>query len=156
MIRLKSFTIVELSVTLLISGIVIGIAYYAYSLFLNQYRKQEAKSSFLREYLLVQKTIQTDIDQSESITNLGSSLMFRKVKDSKVIYNFANDFIYRETLSGTDTFRIKKTEYHFSTVNENSDLISEIQIVFDLKLGKLQANFKKTYSAQQLIGPRVE
>jgi len=149
--KLKSFTIVELCVTLLISGVVIGIAYYAYSLFLYQYKKQEAKSALIREYLLFQKAMQIDMEQAENITDSISSLTFRKVSNETAIYNFANDFIYRNTLSATDSFRIKKTKYYFSTVTGTSDLINEIHIVFDLKPGKLRANFKKIYSAQQVI-----
>jgi Tfp pilus assembly protein PilE len=154
--KLKSFTIVELCVTLLISGVVIGIAYYAYSLFLYQYKKQEAKSALIREYLLFQKAIRTDIDQAEDITDSIAYLTFRKLSNETAKYNFANDFIYRNTLSATDSFRIKKTEYYFSTVTETSDLVNEIHIVFDLKPEKLRADFKKIYSAQQIMEHDVE
>ena len=150
--KLKAFTIVELSVTLLISAIVISIAYFAFLLFINQYKVQQKKSGFIREYFLFCKVMQTDMDRSDFIKDSASYLDFGYLNSSgRVIYDFGDSFVTRKFSGIADTFYVKKLRYEFSHVNESSDMVNSVKVLFDLQKDQLEAVFNKAYSSREQL-----
>lgn len=147
--RLKAFTIVELSVTLLISGVVMGIAYYAYSLFVAQQKKQLSKSELVQEYFLFRKAMQTDTERANAITDSSGHLVFGS--ENTVQYNFDKEFVVRSTSFSSDTFYVKCISHEFFMIDENSTLVSAVNVKFDLGKELLNADFKKNYSSRQLL-----
>jgi prepilin-type N-terminal cleavage/methylation domain-containing protein len=149
--KLRAFTIIELSITLLISGVVVSIAYYAYSLFINQYKTQQTKSDLIREYFLFQKAMQIDVDRSEFIRDSASYLFFEKSSSDLVIYDFADSFIVRKSAVSADTFHVRKKTSQFLHYSNNVNLVSRIHVLFDLRKDYLEADFLKTYSCRELM-----
>jgi Tfp pilus assembly protein PilE len=150
--KLKSFTIVELTVSLLIGAIVIGIAYYTLLLFMNQYKAQQGKSNLIREYLLFRKAIDADIDHYDFMTDSASFIIFKNLNFSNMVqYNFDGNFIVRNSLNSNDTFYIKKQGCKFYHLNDRTNLVKRMDVSFNADKDNLEITFDKPYSSRELI-----
>ena len=150
--KLRSFTIVELSVSLLIGGIVISLAYYTYFLFINQYKTRQKKSALMQESLLFRKAINSDIDQYEFIRDSASLVIFTNASSHDFVqYNFEGNFIVRNSSYTTDTFYVKKLGFKFYHVNDSAQLVNRMDIFFQANKENFNFIFCKSYSSKQLL-----
>jgi prepilin-type N-terminal cleavage/methylation domain-containing protein len=150
--KFKAFTIIELSISLLISGVVISIAYYSYLLLSKQYKTQLTKSDQIRECLLFRKIVQIDVMHSYFIKDSGSILLFENSNSSVLsTYDFEDSFVVRRHSEFTDTFHFKTDNYWFVHLNDSSSLINRIDILFNSGKDYFGASFNKVYSVQQLL-----
>jgi len=151
--RLRSFTIIELTISLLIGGIVIGIAYYVFFLFISQYKTREIKSNLIQESLLLRKAIQADIDRYNFITDSSSFLIFRSVNFPSIVqYNLQGNFIIRSSSSSSnDTFYIKKRGYKFYHLKDDSNLVNKMDISLNADKENVDITFDKLYSSEELL-----
>ena len=151
--KFRSFTIIELVMSLLISSIVIGIAYYVLLFFNKQYTLNQNKSQVTDEFLLFRQAMEKDFDKAEMISDsLDLFLVFKyQPSHSNIIYRIDTNNIVRQFENVTDSFSVKNNGYKTFHVNDNSNLIS--QVLFQIKLNNIifETSFSKQYSAAQLM-----
>src|SRR5882672_6390150 len=95
--RIYAFTIIELVVVLLISGIIVSMSYYAILVFNRQFKLYHDRSARISSFLLFKKTLQQDCDKSPLIMDSADRLLlFDEPGGGKIAnYEFAKDFIVR-------------------------------------------------------------
>ena len=133
--KYKSFTIAELVVAMLLTSLVISLAYYSFFLFRQQFIQLEKKVSNNNELRMFQKAMQYDIDRAAAIRDsAGNHLLM-----DSITYSF-NGAIIRER----DTFELRVVKME---VSHTGKLVSNIVVTLPGHV----LRFNKLYSAQQLM-----
>ncbi len=149
--KLKAFTIIELTVSLLISSIVIGITYYAFLFFTKQYNSYQRKSEEFTEYRLFKKAFQHDLESADFVADSIPNSILMKGDSSEVTYTWDSSAVIRQDGEVSDSFRLKNINVVVSHINDT--LKSAKQIVFRFTFNKtfFETMFTKQYSAAQLM-----
>jgi hypothetical protein len=154
MAKLKSFTIIELMMSLLISSIVISISYYAIVFFNIQFNHYKNKSATINSFLLFKKAMQNDFDKSGFIIDSpGSDIMLFDVSKNKKIseYSFRQQYIVRNNISGTDTFNLKNNVHEIEYVSDSLRIVKALHLIISLDSTDIEPVFIKSYTSQELI-----
>lgn len=152
--KLASFTIIELTVSLLISSIVISIGYYAYLLASRQFDKYLIRSSIINEYYLIEKVLQTDFDRSDEIRDSATGLLvFESESKGLIRYELTNEFIIRRTEDLADSFKVNNPQLDLLHVDNASGMVRVAKLVFGMGNESFSLIFRKQYSSEQLMFP---
>jgi len=133
--RYKSFTIAELVVAMLLTSLVIGLAYYSFFLFRQQFMQLGKKVNNNNELRMFQKAMQHDIDRSAAIRDSADNYL---LMDS-ITYSFNNAII-----RGQDSFDLHVIKMEAAHTGK---LVSTIIITLPGHV----LYFNKLYSAEQLM-----
>ena len=153
--KIKAYTLMEVTVAMLISAICISICYTAYALVGDYYKAFAHKNETVDRLLSLRHVIQADFTKSKNI--LRSSDGFTLAQDSIFIhYQFAEKGILRKLGEvHTDTFDLKFAllETYFEQVEAlEADTIDQVRFtVFLDKQFPVKMQFDKYYSAQDLF-----
>lgn len=153
-IRLKAFTLLELTIALLLVAVLSGFAYYIFNTFnrhslLKQQQKQEQYSLDLLIHRL-----KIDCAQADSIGYRDQHLYF---SDSlgQIDYHFSDELVLRQQYQlRTDSFHIATAHPVVQYVQKKkvtTGLVQQADITLYFKGESLPLQLQKTYSAQQII-----
>lgn len=151
--KINSFTIIELVMSLLISGIVIGIVYYAFLFFNRQNINYQYKSRHISEYFLFNKSMLIDFEKAELIRDsLENFLILRnKIPDKTIIYSFSSNIITRQTQESIDSFSLACEGFHFYYLSGDNNIVNKAVIKLNINDRLLLPIFLKSYSAAQIL-----
>lgn len=139
--KLKSFTIAELVVGMLLTSLVAGLAYHCFFLFQRQFMQLGERTSHNNEYLLLRKAMQADIIRADAIHDSSGNYLI--MQPQNILYAFSNSAIVRTEGAVTDSFKIQVISFS----------VDKPRMATQIKL-QLQNNslfFTKMYSAEQLM-----
>lgn len=151
--RIKSFTIIEMIMAMLISSVVIGIVYYIFLLLNHQFAGYQDRSAVINEYLLFQKALQTDMERADVIEYPSEKVLVlrRLVDDQPVQYDFYDNFIVRTMAAYRDSFSIQNGGCLVTRVNDSSALVEKFVLNTNMAGERVTPVFIKQYSACQLM-----
>ncbi|TMI63743.1 MAG: hypothetical protein E6H07_13315 [Bacteroidetes bacterium] len=153
---IKAFTVIELIMTLLISGIVITIAFYAFLFVNKQFGHYIARSNQMNEYALFKKALETDLNRSAFLVDSAGILVCKMYANSDVIYFTSDDLIIRYNEIATDSFRIKNTGFTASFVTGTDKIMNGLLVKLVLMGQDIEMKFDKNYSAEELINAEIK
>jgi len=156
--RVKAFTIMEVTVAMLIAGLVIGMTYTAYSVVSRSYQSFQQKNDDIAVLLQLDHLLKRDFAQADTIFKTANGLTFTNAK-SMVNYQIDSSWIIR-TSAVTDTFKVKVSGVNTLFEEQPITNISptdepnrvdelEFQVLFQDK--SIPYHYYKTYSAANLI-----
>lgn len=156
--KIEAFTIIELVMSLLISGIVIGIVYYAFLFFNRQSIDYQFRSKQISEYFLFNKSLLTDFERAESISDSSENFLIIQHIDTgmAIIYEFGTSAITRKTQETVDSFSIKCEELRFYHLAEGSSIVNKVMVKLNINNSSFNTVFLKTYSAAQILDAEIE
>jgi len=158
--RIPAFTIMELTVAMLISAIAIGLMYSAYAIISKSYLSFVDRNSKTSTLALLDRRLNRDIDKAEIICRDSNTVTMRSNKDT-VIYRFLADRVIRQKLLA-DTFKISTESFitSFESVpvdgnqsNTGEKKIDDLQIVLLTDEQKIPYHYHKSYSSVNLFQP---
>jgi len=156
--KVRAFTIMELTVAMLISAIVISITYTAYLIVSKSYKSFSGKNEKMAAVLKLDELLKKDFLRSERVEKDTSGIDIYYPKRT-VKYKFDSASVIR--LAGrTDTFRVKTDS--ISTLFEGKEVqllgdsaennrIDELTLPVILQNQKLTYYYHKVYSSENLI-----
>ncbi|HYG52486.1 MAG TPA: hypothetical protein VD905_16355 [Flavobacteriales bacterium] len=150
--RLPAFTTMELSVVMLMSGIIAGLAYGGYTLFTKQmYTYSKATNEAFETHHLVQ-LMKRDVDGCMLLTQ-NESVLECVYPNSITYYSFQNtNYILRTQAAITDTFKLPVNEFSFLFQGEKAgNTVDEIRFSSEYRKMKVTPVFKKHYSNKQYM-----
>lgn len=131
--KIKSFTIMELLVTLVITSIIVGLASTIYLNMQRYFSTSEQGYEQNTDVNFIISLLKTDFENSASaVSSFGLVTLIGN--DSKILeYNFSDEFITRKVDYRRDTFYVNLEDLEVIRLDDNSDLVSEIKanIIFD-------------------------
>ncbi|WPU99881.1 hypothetical protein SNE26_28130 [Mucilaginibacter sp. cycad4] len=158
--RVPAFTIMELTVAMLISAIVIGLMYSAYAIISHSYLSFIDRNGNTSTLALLDRRLSRDIDKAEMIYRDSNTVTLRSHKDT-VIYRFQANRVIRQKLLA-DTFKVSTESFStlFESVpvdgnppNGEEKKIDDLQIVLLAEGEKIPYHYRKTYSSVNLFQP---
>lgn len=152
--RLHAFTLIELTIALLLVALLSGIAYSVFSTFhghtqQRQWQKQERYSLDLLIHRL-----KIDCAQADSISGSDQSIYFT---DSlgQVEYTFGEQFVLRQQYRlRTDTFHIGSDTPQLEYIQKKkvrTGLVQQIDLNLYFKDRTLPIHLQKNYSSEQIL-----
>jgi prepilin-type N-terminal cleavage/methylation domain-containing protein len=157
--KLPAFTLIELLIGMIISSIVIGFGYAAYSLIYKQYLAYKHVKEKVVEITLLNHVLSTDMLNAEIISFNENTLSLVGTNQNSLQYLFQDTLIVRTENELTDTFNI-------SALNVKTDFLFPDQAIFvkqfsfdaDALGEKEHFTFTKNYSSETLMNyePQVK
>lgn len=158
--KLKAFTLMELLIGMIISGVLISICYMSYTLINKQYLNYKTIKAELTEVLQFNSVLDRDIANAERMSFIESKLIINRKKKSDLEYNFEASFILRKEGEVTDTFRLISLNlipsYLMSRGTMSENLLMSLS--FDaLVLGEQEHfQFRKSYDAETVVNADIQ
>ena len=147
---LNAFTMIELVVAMMISAIVLSIAFYAWSLLSNQLTRRQRRSAAIMEYTIFQRAIVRDMERAEAVRDSGGAFLM-DMPDHRVRYMLSPDRILRDLDGVTDTFHFGAKVTGLSYAEEGIPLVGGMRLVVTLERDQVSLPLGKRYTVEQLL-----
>ncbi len=152
--RLSAFTILEVTIAMLLAAITIGIAYTAYTVVGRSYSEYDRRNKKTAEFVLLNKLLKKDIVESEKALQLGEGISLESAQGT-IQYAFSPDFITRNQHElQTDTFYVKNNSLLMTFEDkptEEGKLTDKVSFIADLEGRSITLIFSKQYSSEELF-----
>jgi Tfp pilus assembly protein PilE len=156
--RVKAFTILEVTITMLVAALVIGITYSAYSIIIKSYGVFNHKNQDMAELVRLDEWLKKDFSRADTILKDTTGIALNSA-EHHIKYRFDTDFIIRAEIRA-DTFNVKidsvATSFGALPVNEygptdERNRLDEIDLVILFQGEKIPYHYHKQYSSANLI-----
>jgi prepilin-type N-terminal cleavage/methylation domain-containing protein len=156
--QVKAFTIMEVTITMLIASILMGITYSTYSIISRSYLAFNTKNKDMAELQQLDHYLKKDFDRAEFIQKNAEGILLKN-NDRIITYSFQPDFVLRIS-SITDTFKVKNAEINtlfeglpvdLSGSSDEQNRIDELSVSLLLQNEKIPYHYYKRYSSLNLI-----
>ena len=151
----SAFTILEVTIAMLLASVSIAIAYTAFTVVSRSYKNYDAKNKALSELALADKLLKKDFAGAEEIIRSENGITLNS-KEKQISYEFDTQYILRiQNGLRTDTFRlpVKNLFVGFQTIESTAGgLVDKLQFVTTVMSEDILISSSKTYSAEELIG----
>jgi len=157
--KLRSFTIIEILITMLISAVVISIAYTGLTMLNRQFARSQSRMKQIGQYRLLSGALQRDFDRADCIRDTidDSHLVLGRL-DTMVYYSFQPNGMVRRTLivpgaiAGiNDTFVIPTQVLGQIYISDSVRLVQQISLRSLVNGDSVLLTQNKAYSAQQVL-----
>jgi hypothetical protein len=157
--KINAFTIMEVTIAMLLTAIVIGITYTVYIMVAREYNAYVVKHEKLSTILQFDRNLRRDVLLSLSICPADSGIRFIKNRDT-VFYEIKHDYIVRNSLK-KDTFKMDVSILNLrfegadvsTTAGNDTTLVDEINLNIRLENTPVIYTYRKQYSSENLFKP---
>ncbi|OEK09147.1 hypothetical protein A8C32_10460 [Flavivirga aquatica] len=139
--KLKSFTILETLLSLMLMGIVITITYTLFNVLGKQMSLFENENASELQYNLFNTTIINDIEKANDFNLVNDNLVLQYYDNSTIEYKVLDNNILRYHAIKTDTFKVNIIKHNFLQ-EDNANLLDK---TFLLTLILLNDTINATY-----------
>jgi len=152
--KLAAFTLMEVTIAMLLAAISITITYTTYHIVSRSYSDYARKQKDLAVFLTVDKLLKKDILEGEKILRLEDGLSI-EVEGRLITYVFGDSYLLRDQFSlQTDTFAMPITGVEFSFENlpaRDGELLDKIAFATTLDGSVMPMIYRKKYSSMDLF-----
>lgn len=157
--RLKAFTIMEVTVAMLLAAIVIAITYTAYGIVMRTYGNYHAKSEATAMLTQLNGVLRRDFERAAEIDKTEVGLSLTRADSTVILYEFNADYIVRKG-TAIDTFYVHPamplTWFEGEAVSElaadpERNRIDELEFVLPFEGNNIPYHYYKQYSSANLM-----
>lgn len=155
--KLQSFTLLEITVTMIISALLIGLTFTIYNLVSGSYNSFSTKNDKVIVLLTLDKLLKRDFSNAEKIWREGNNIFIANQQDT-ALYKFELGLLVRE-IGKVDTFDIDyrdlitKFEGKIAERTEQTQLQDEVSFIVTYGDQSIPYHFYKRYSSDNLFNP---
>ena len=156
--RIKAFTILEVTITMLIAGLLIGITYTSYSIIIQSYHSFTSKNDDMAVLVTLDHLLKRDFTRADIITKTPNGINLAGA-GNVVDYQFTPDFVIRSA-TRIDTFKVQtrdmNTSFENSPISEITDTeeqsrVDQLDFTLIFQNEKIPYHYHKLYSSVNLI-----
>lgn len=154
--KLNAFTILEVTISMIIAALSIGIAYSAYTIMKQSYRKYDERNKLIAEIVLADKLLKKDFFQAIQIVKSEKELVFKSA-GGIISYTLDTRYILRNQYNNRrDTFNIpvQDSKLYYAEDLKSTELVRRLDIKTTVDGTTMQLNYEKKYSAENLMAER--
>ena len=148
--NLKAFTLLEMLVVMVLTGIVFGIGYTTYDLMHKQFAQYESHHEELLRLEQLKTLLKTDFFEARKITKNHSGIRIEQMEET-IAYLFENEHIIRLKMGVNDTFHYPTGEVNMFYEKQRQDfqeaLIDQLSVEVVYKGQSQTLSFLKKYDA---------
>lgn len=152
--KLKAFTLMELSIAMLIAAICIGMAFYMFQFFQKLYLDQQHEKQEQFSFALFQHLLKRDMQQATAIFYEESELVLQDTTGT-IRYQFDPKYIIRDHYQQhTDTFNLKMIAvdgFYRQMARPSPSCIDELHFTIAFDKNEHSFIFDKKYAALELM-----
>lgn len=153
--KINAYTLMEVTVAMLLSTLTITICYSAYGIINSYFNSFQQKNTMSSELLSLKHTLDRDAERSDYVFKTANGFEFSQ-DSAKIAYAFTNHYILRQLNDlHTDTFKIQLKEMKsYFEGKEMNGLDTIDQINFKLIVPNdiaISMQINKYYSATDLF-----
>lgn len=159
--KLKAFTIMELLVSMTLTGILVVFAFMGYNQIQKLFVDYTVQSKFISDYNQLQKALFIMADRATHIENSGDKTVLFKTDSSTIALDMKDDKVMLLTFSShSDTFNLEHKNIHLDYLNISNGMPSALLKTFEcevfFKSQKFRVSFRKEYDAASVLGSTLE
>lgn len=128
--KLRAFTLLELLFVMILTTIILGMGYFAFSTAVKQMYVYKENSKKIAEKFLFTTFLQRDFMEAASVFKSSDTLVFSNAMNERLQYFFSDEYIVRSTNSVEDTFfyktQNKNEKFLDMPVDVSNGLVDEI------------------------------
>jgi type II secretory pathway pseudopilin PulG len=153
--RLPAFTIMEITVVMLISAIVVAITFTAYGMVSRAYSTYLEKRNRMAVLIRLNELLQRDFRQAQQVLRLENTVLFSD-SGRQITYRFEPDQLIRQSTI-VDSFKVKAADLICSFDNQVTSeglepvRIDELSFTVQNDQEKFPYHYTKHYSSANLI-----
>jgi prepilin-type N-terminal cleavage/methylation domain-containing protein len=146
--KLRAFTIMELVVVMVISGIVTGIAFFGYSVSSIYFRRFHDSALSITRVSLLHSTLENDFREAVMIRQPQANTIVLTKKNETVSYSFSEGGVVRENPGSKEVFPLRLSAV--SILFEGLPAAGFLdEVYFETDHGPF--HFSKLYSSEELM-----
>jgi prepilin-type N-terminal cleavage/methylation domain-containing protein len=153
--QLRAFTLLELLVGMILSGIVLTATFSAYHIITGQYETYRDKSEFDAEVSFFVSQLQSDFSNAKEITRISESEICFSYEKRMLHYKFSEKQVLRTDFLRTDTFHVSvsaiETFLKSEKINSVDFPIDEVHVRMNIDGKKSEKVYLKTSIAKSEI-----
>ena len=146
--RLPAFTILELTVVMFLTGVVMASAYLAWTIVAQQFLGYQHSSNHIGELARIELALQRDMEKATRVTRADDAITFYHPTATNITYEFEAERIVRNAGIRADTVGVTISSIETRNLalrNNNQPLVEQLNINFT-RYGKAQKmRFNKEY-----------
>lgn len=156
--KLAAFTILEMTIAMLVAAILIGMTYTAYGIVSRSYLSFIGKNKDMENAVQLDKLLKKDFFRASAISGDKHTIVLKTDSD-KVTYTFNPDVITR-TQGITDTFKVQIVSVGTSFENHPTDdnptpvsqgLLDDLELTISCQDQNIPYHYHKQYSSVNLF-----
>lgn len=138
--KLKSFTVLEALISLMLMGIIIAISYALFNVLGKQMSLFEKENIDELQYNLFNTAIISDIEKANDFKLINEDLILKNYNDTIIKYSIKANYILRMHSVKTDTFKVNVLTHNF--IERNATTLDKIlEIKMELLNDTITANY---------------
>ncbi len=153
--RLPAFTLLELLVGMILSGIVLTATFSAYRIITKQYESYRIRSVSDSEISFFVSQLQSDFSNAENITLVSENEIQLQTGGRMLNYRFSEKNVLRNDFSAIDTFHVSVSGIEAMLKSEKSNSenspMDELHVMMDIDGKKVERVYLKTNNAKSKI-----
>lgn len=152
-VNIKAFTLFELVLGMLLAAIVIGMAYYASTIFMRIYESYSKSSYAQSELILFKKVLSKDVERATVINFMNDELLLKGQEDELLLsYTFSRQYALRRG-AVVDTFKLQGLQARagFEGTPQESGVADVLVLSFIYEGIPAAFMVRKHYSAKDLF-----
>lgn len=150
---LKGFTILEALISLMLMSIIIVISYSLFNLIGKQLSLFNEENNQILEYNLFNSIMISDIENANNFDIIDGIIILKKYDETEIKYSIQNDFILRQHLIKTDTFKVQVINHEFIN-NRHATLNKTLQIKLYVLNDTVNTNYFLNKDNSEVINAR--
>ncbi len=107
--RLPAFTILELTVVMFLTTVVIGTAYMAWGIVWQQFNGYQGMSNQIAELSRVEMALRKDMEKADRVTRFGDAITFWHPTATNITYSINSQSVIRTAGQHADTIAVDIT-----------------------------------------------
>ncbi|RKR84466.1 prepilin-type N-terminal cleavage/methylation domain-containing protein [Mucilaginibacter gracilis] len=159
----KAFTLLEMTIAMLVAAVVIGITYTSYQIISRSYLDFKLRNERMVTLASLDQLLRRDFDQAEIISGSNKHIRIDKENKPAVEYEFADRYIIRKAII-IDTFKVTNDSCRMffekqqiindettETANTEDNRIDELLFNVSYNNETIPYHYNKDYSSENLI-----
>jgi len=152
--KISSFTLFEIVLALMLAGIVVGMAYTAFSLFSKIYHNYHDKTTTHADVQLLRKLFDEDMSRASLVSLSDHQISFNRVSDSSGLrYLVYPDYLIRQKDHVQDTFSMKNLvlSTSFEGREVSNSMVDQLVFRFEFEGAPMLISVRKDYTSEDLF-----
>ena len=105
--KIKAFTLMELLIGMIVSGLVVSFCIMGYFVIYKQFNSYQVSKANMSTAITMSTVFENEFSAARSIRSSGSNQLDLKIKEETIIYRSTNKYLTRSKGEIIDTFKVK-------------------------------------------------
>lgn len=158
--KLKAFTIIELLVSMTLTGILVAFAFMGYNQVQKLFVSYTVQSKFITDYNQLNKALMILSERAKTVEAQGEKIIAFKEDSNTVWLDMGSKNMLLKFASHTDTFAMEAQDIRFLPVTTSDQTALPLLRSFDCAVmfqsQKFRVSFRKQYDAATLLSTTLE